>query len=62
MDTALKRASAIFVGSPWRCILPFPDGSVDQPDRQVVPFMYSGITAAAAAAIILRRMLFGLGV
>lgn len=45
LDTALKRASAVNVGCPWRGILPFPDGSVDQPDRQVVPVLYSGIEA-----------------
>lgn len=53
MDTALKRASALNVSSPWRGILPMPDGSVDQVDRQVVPFMYAGITAAGAPAVAL---------
>lgn len=48
IDTALKRLSAINVGSPWRSLLPLPDGTVGQPDRQVVPFMYSGIAAGAA--------------
>lgn len=46
IDTALKRGSALNVSSPWRSILPLPDGAVTQPDRQVVPFMYSGIAAS----------------
>jgi hypothetical protein len=45
LDTALKRGSAIHHGSPWRGILPLPDGGVDQADRQVVSFLYSGIVA-----------------
>lgn len=51
MDTALKRGSAINIASPWRGILPAPDGSVDQADRQVVPFMYAGISASGAAPV-----------
>lgn len=47
LDSALKRASAINVASPWRGILPLPDGAVGQPDRQVVGLHYSGITANA---------------
>lgn len=47
LDTAVKRASALHVGSPWRGILPFPDGTVDDGDRQVVAFLYSGILAGA---------------
>lgn len=61
MNTPLKRASAMFVTSPWRGILPLPDGTVHQADRQVVAFMYSGISALAADAT-RRRMLFGLGI
>jgi hypothetical protein len=45
LDTVLKRASAVHIACPWRGLLPLPDGSVDQPDLQAVPFMYSGITA-----------------
>jgi len=50
VDSPLKRMSAINVSCPWRGILPLPDGTVGQPDRQVVPFMYSGITAGAPVA------------
>lgn len=46
LDSALKRGSAINVASPWRGILPAPDGTVGQPDRQVVALHYSGIAAA----------------
>lgn len=48
IDTALKRASALNVGSPWRGILPLPDGTVAAADRQVVALHYSGILAGAA--------------
>lgn len=48
VDTALKRASVINVSSPWRGILPLPDGVMGQGDRQVVALMYSGISAAVA--------------
>lgn len=52
VDTALKRASAINVSSPWRGILPLPDGSVDAEDRQVVPFHYSGILADDSGPVV----------
>lgn len=52
LDTALKRASAIHISSPWRGILPLPDGAVTQPDRQTVPFLYSGILAAGAPVVV----------
>jgi hypothetical protein len=48
IDTALKRASVINLSSPWRGILPLPDGVMDQADRQVVALMYSGISSAVA--------------
>lgn len=51
LDSASKRSSAVNVGSPWRARLPFPDGTIDQGDRQAVAFMYSGILAGAAVAI-----------
>jgi hypothetical protein len=41
MDTATRRYSAINVGSPWRGVLPLPDGSVDAADRPVVAFLYA---------------------
>jgi hypothetical protein len=49
MDTALKRASAMNVASPWRGVLPLPDGTVAQEDRQVLALLYSGTAATAPA-------------
>lgn len=46
LDTASKRSSAVYVASPFRARLPFPDGTVDQGDRQHVATMYAGILAA----------------
>lgn len=51
LDTALKRASALNIASSWRGILPLPDGTVNQADRQVVPFFYSGISAASLVTV-----------
>ena len=49
MDTAAKRASAVNISSPWRGILPFPDGVVNEGDRTIVAFMYSMEVVAVAA-------------
>lgn len=43
LDTATKRATAISIGSPWRGILPFPDGAIGQADRLAGLFLYSGM-------------------
>lgn len=48
MNTAAKRASAINVGSPWRGVLAYPDGTVDQGDRQAAAFMYSGVLSGSS--------------
>ena len=46
IDTRDKRSSAIFVGQPWRNMLPAPDAAAeDQSDRQHVALMYRGILA-----------------
>ena len=50
MDTANKRMSAINVASPWRGLLPIPDGAIAQGDRQHVALMYAGILAGAIVA------------
>jgi hypothetical protein len=53
LDTADKRFSAIHIGSPWRGILPFPDGDITSAgDRQTIVFLYSGISAGAAVVTI----------
>lgn len=49
VDSRDKRSSAINVSSPWRGMLPLPDGTVDQADRQHAPFVYAGISASSAA-------------
>jgi hypothetical protein len=47
VDTAAKRNSACASRRlPWsRRFLPFPDGTIDQADRQTVVFVYGGILA-----------------
>jgi hypothetical protein len=41
LDTVAKRYSAIHLGSPWRGILPIPDGALGQADRQTLFFLCS---------------------
>lgn len=48
LDTASKRGSAIHHGCPWRGLFPFPDGTIDQGDRQHAAFLASSILAGAA--------------
>lgn len=45
VDTRNKRSSALLVSLPWRGLLPLPDSSLSQADRQHVAFQYSGIAA-----------------
>jgi hypothetical protein len=45
IDTAAKRLSSFCDGMPWNFGPPFPDGTIDQGDRQTVAFTYSGILA-----------------
>lgn len=49
IDTLAKRNSALSVST---CILPIPDGTVAQADRQTLLRVYGGILAAAAAVVI----------
>lgn len=49
IDTANKRSGAIHVRLPFRRNLPFPDGTIDQADRQQAARMYPGILAAEPA-------------
>ena len=46
IDTRDKRSSASDASLPWRGLLPLPDGSLDQGDRQHAADMYSGILAS----------------
>lgn len=50
VDTRDKRASAIGIGLPFR-VLPNP-GTIDQPDRQHVGYLYRAITAANPVVIL----------
>lgn len=51
VDTRNKRASAIGIGLALRLVLPAPDASVDQPDRQQVSYSYAGISAQALSVL-----------
>jgi hypothetical protein len=51
LSTAAARLSAFNDGTPWEFGPPFPDGAVDQADRQTVAYGYAGILAAEAAAL-----------
>ena len=45
LDTREKRASGVHVSLPWRGLLPLPDGTVSQADRQQTATFYAGIAA-----------------
>lgn len=47
IDSREKRASAIGLMRPWMLVLPAPDGTISQADRQQVDFSYSGILSGA---------------
>ncbi len=51
MNTANKRASAIGIGLAIRLVLPIPDSTIDQADRQQVAYSYAGIPAASPIPI-----------
>lgn len=48
LDTQAKRASAIGVSSPWRSIVPVPDGAIGQGDRQTIAYYCSAVLFGAA--------------
>src|SRR3990170_313673 len=50
LDTREKRASGVHVGLAWRGLLPLPDGTLDQADRQQTAAFYAGIAAGGGAA------------
>lgn len=47
IDTQEKRLSLIGYGLPWRITLPYPDGGLDQGDRQHLLGLYAGILASS---------------
>jgi hypothetical protein len=46
IDTRDERASCLGAASPWRFVLPNPDGAIGQGDRQQLAFVYVGILSA----------------
>lgn len=51
LDTAAKRLSAVAIGSPWRPVVPVPDGTLDQGDRQTFARLARAVLATAANPI-----------
>lgn len=45
LDTRSKRASSVQIMQPYNAALVLPDGTISQPDRQHIVWMYSGIVA-----------------
>lgn len=50
LDTQAKRASAIHVSSAWRSIVPVPDGTIGQADRQVIAYYCGAVLFEAVEA------------
>ena len=46
VDTSLKRRSIVHIHTPWRGVLPRPDGAYTSRDRYVLAGLYSGLVAA----------------
>lgn len=51
VDTALKRRSIVHLYSPWRSILPRPDGAYTARDRYTLAGLYSGLVAAVPVQV-----------
>lgn len=47
LDSRNRRASALGIGLAALVVLPAPDGTITQADRQHVAFCYAGIEAGA---------------
>lgn len=45
VDTALKRRSIVNPGSPWRGVIPRPDGTFSAGDRYALLNLYGGLVA-----------------
>ena len=61
VDTAAKRQSSLNFLRAFSLRLQFPDGTIDQGDRQTSLISYSGIAAAAISNII-RDLIGGFGI
>lgn len=55
LDTAAKRLSAVAIGSPWRPVVPVPDGTLDQGDRQTFARLARAVLATSAVALVAAR-------
>lgn len=55
LDTAAKRLSAVSIGSPWRPVVPVPDGTLNQGDRQTLLRMCAAVLSGLATALIPQR-------
>ena len=49
IDTAIKRASIASIGAQYVGPSVVPDGTIGQPDRQVIGYSYSGIAAGGGS-------------
>ena len=58
MDSRDKRASAVSVALPWRGLLPVPDGSLNQGDRQQAGLVYRGIAASNVVPVTIYQVYF----
>lgn len=54
VDTRNKRASCLGIGHITRSVLPDPDGTVGQEDRQQCAYSYSGLQAGLPAETVTR--------
>jgi len=48
VDSPVKRASIFTIGAPYIGPTVIADGTIGQPDRQVIAYSYSGIAAGGA--------------
>jgi hypothetical protein len=62
LDTAEKRISGINPSSPWRALLPLPDSTINQGDRETASYMYSGINTAGPVGYRAQYSLSGVGI
>jgi hypothetical protein len=56
IDTRDKRSSCLGIDGSFRYVLPNPDGTINQPDRQHIAYVYRAISAGAVSAAV-RAML-----
>lgn len=62
VDTAAKRQSAFYFLRAFSPRTQFPDGVIDQGDRQTALISYSGVLAAAPSGLVLKDIIGGTGI